>query len=110
MPASRAIGSCARGNLRPQLPSPWQPRLIQVSTQVEPVRVSFHTAQHAIVGAIHSAHLARAASLPELLKRLLEQARYFVLPPRRANRSFPRVVKRSARSKYPSKKCQSGLN
>lgn len=34
---------------------------------------------------------------------LLEQARYFVHPPRRAGRSFPREVKRS-RSKFPTKK------
>ena len=85
-------------------------RLMAQHAQVEPVRISFHTAQHAIVGAIHSVHLARAGTLPQHLQRLLEQACYFVLPPRRTNRSFPRVVKRSARSKYPPKKCQSGLN
>ena len=85
-------------------------RLMAQHAQVEPVRISFHTAQHAIVGAIHAVHLARAATLPQHLQRLLEQACYFVLPPRRTNRSFSRVVKRSARSKYPPKKSQSGLN
>jgi len=49
-------------------------------------------------------HLTRAGTLPQHLQRLLEQARYFVLPPRRTDRSFPREVKRSARGKYPSKK------
>jgi len=85
-------------------------RLMAQHAKVEPARISFHTAQHAIVAAINSVHLARAGTLPELLQRLLDQACYFVLPPRRANRSFPRVLKRSTRSKYPSKKCQSVLN
>lgn len=85
-------------------------RLMAQHAGVEPVRISFHTARHAIVGAINTVHLARAGTLPQHLQRLLDQARYYVLPPRRAGRSFPRVVKRSSRSKYPSKKCQSGLN
>ena len=54
-------------------------------------------------------HLARAGTLPKHLQLLLDQARYFVLPPRRPDRCFPREVKRSSRSKYPSKN-QSGLN
>ncbi len=81
-------------------------RLMARHAGVEPTRISFHTARHAIVGAINTVHLARAGTLPELLQRLLEQARYFVLPPRRTGRSFPRQVKRS-RSKFPTKKCQS---
>lgn len=78
-------------------------RLMAQHAGVEPTRISFHTARHAIVGAINTVHLARTGSLPALLQRLLEQARYFVLPPRRAGRSFPREVKRS-RSKFPTKK------
>lgn len=74
-------------------------RLMAQHVGVEPVRISFHTAQHAIVGALHSVHLARAGTLPQHLQRLLEQARYFVLPPRRCGRSFPREVKRSTCSK-----------
>ena len=85
-------------------------RLMAEHVGVAPVRISFHTAQHAIVTAINTVHLARAGTLPQHLQRLLDQARYFVLPPRRPDRSFPREVKRSSRSKYPSKKCQSGLN
>lgn len=84
-------------------------RLMAQHVGVAPTRISFHTAQHAIVGALNTVHLARAGTLPQHLQRLLEQARYFVLPPRRTDRSFPREVKRSSRSKYPSKKCQSGL-
>ncbi|EER60915.1 transposase IS4 family protein [Acidovorax delafieldii 2AN] len=81
-------------------------RLMAEHEGVEPTRISFHTARHAIVGAINTVHLARAGTVPALLQRLLEQTRYFVLPPRREGRSFPREVKRS-RSKFPTKKCQS---
>ena len=85
-------------------------RLMAEHVGVEPVRISFHTAKHAIVGALNTVHLARAGALPQHLQQLLDQARYFVLPPRRPHRSFPREVKQSTRSKYPTKKCQSGLN
>jgi hypothetical protein len=79
-------------------------RLMAQHVKVDPVRISFHTAQHAIIGVLRSVHLARAGALPAQLQHLLDQARHFVLPPRRLNRSFPREVKRSSRSKYPSKK------
>ncbi|MGN5824878.1 IS4 family transposase [Pseudomonas aeruginosa] len=82
-------------------------RLMAAHEGVAPTRISFHTARHAIVGAINTVHLARSGTVPALLQRLLEQARYYVLPPRRTERSFPREVKRS-RSKFPTKKCQSG--
>jgi hypothetical protein len=85
-------------------------RLMAQHARVEPARISFHTARHAIVGAINTVHLARAGAVPELLLRLLAQAQHFVLPPRRTGRSFPREVKRSTRSKYPPKKCQSAVN
>lgn len=78
-------------------------RLMAQHVKVEPVRISFHTAKHAIVSALHAVHLARAGTLPQHLQLLLEQARYFVLPPRRSGRCFPREVKRS-RSKFPTKK------
>ena len=45
-----------------------------------------------------------------LLQGLMDEARHFVLPPRRQGHRFPREVKRSCRSKYPPKKSQSGLN
>ena len=78
-------------------------RLMAQHAKVDPVRISFHTAKHAIVTAINTVHLARAGTLPQHLQVLLEQARYFVLPSRRTGRSFPREVKRS-RSKFPTKK------
>jgi hypothetical protein len=79
-------------------------RLMAQHAKVEPVRISFHTARHAIVGVLRSVHLARAGAVPEHLRWLFEQARHFVLPPRRQGRSFAREVKRSSRSKYPTKK------
>lgn len=79
-------------------------RLMAQHVKVEPVRISFHTARHAIVGALRSVHLARAGAVPEHLRWLFEEARHFVLPPRRQGRSFAREVKRSTRSKYPPKK------
>ncbi|RTK99031.1 MAG: DDE transposase, partial [Neisseriaceae bacterium] len=45
-------------------------------------------------------------TLPKRLASLFEQAHLFVLPPRREDRTFPRVVKPRP-SKYPRKKCQS---
>lgn len=79
-------------------------RLMAQHAKVEPVRISFHTARHAIVGVLRSVHPARAGAVPQQLQGLLEEAHHFVLPPRRTGRSFPRQVKRSTRSKYPSKK------
>ncbi|GGH67017.1 hypothetical protein GCM10010975_36420 [Comamonas phosphati] len=78
-------------------------RLMAQHVKVEPLCISFHTAKHAIVAALNTVYLARAGALPQHLQRLLEQARYFVLPVRRSGRSFPREVKRS-RSKFPTKK------
>lgn len=79
-------------------------RLMAQHAKVEPVRISFHTARHAIVGVLRSVHLARAGVVPQHLQWLIDEARHFVLPPRRQGRSFAREVKRSTRSKYPSKK------
>ena len=72
-------------------------------------RISFHTAQHAIVGLLGTASLATPGTLPQRLQQLLQQAHYFVLPPRRTDRVFPREVKNRAH-KFPTKKCQSGVN
>jgi hypothetical protein len=85
-------------------------RLMAQHAKVEPVRISFHTAKHAIISALNTAHLARAATLPRHLQLLIEQTRYFVLPSRRHGRSFPREVKRSSRSKFPAKKMPVRVN
>lgn len=85
-------------------------RLMAEHVGVAPLRISFHTAKHAIIGALNTVHMARAGTLPKHLRRLLDQARYYVLPPRRPDRSFPREVKRATRSKYPSKKMPVSVN
>lgn len=71
--------------------------------KVEPKRISFHTASYAIVNLLAVPSLDSAGTLPKQLVALLEQSRHFVLPPRRADRSFPRVVKNRA-PKFPTKK------
>ena len=76
---------------------------------VAPMRIGFHAAQHAIVGLLYTASLATPGTLPRRLQTLIEQAHYYVLPPRRGERSFPRQVKNRAH-KFPTKKCQSALN
>lgn len=77
--------------------------------KVEPQRISFHTASYAIVNLLSIASLDSAGTLPKQLAALLAQSRHFVLPPRRTERSFPKVVKSRAH-KFPTKKCQSSLN
>lgn len=71
--------------------------------KVEPQRISFHTASYAIVNLLNVASLDSAANLPKHLAALLAQSRYFLLPPRRTDRAFPRVVKNRAH-KFPNKK------
>ena len=77
--------------------------------KVEPLRISFQTASYAIVGLLRGASIESAATLPKQLVHLLEQSHVFVLPPRRPERHVPRVVKNRA-PKFPTKKCQPGLN
>lgn len=84
-------------------------REMAAHVQVEPQRISFHTASYAIVNLLAVPSLDSAGTLPKQLAALLAQSRHFVLPPRRTGRSFPRVVKKRA-SKFPTKKCQSALN
>lgn len=76
---------------------------------VAPMRIGFHAAQHAIVGLLYTASLATPGTLPRRLQTLIEQGHYYVLPPRRGERSFPRQVKNRAH-KFPTKKCQSAVN
>ncbi|WP_157991688.1 hypothetical protein [Caldimonas tepidiphila] len=53
--------------------------------------------------------LESAGTLPERLQALLAQSHYFVLPPRRPDRHFPRVVKNRAH-KFPTKKMPVSVN
>ncbi len=86
----------------------WMSKMAQ-SEGVEPRRISFHTAQHAIVGLLHTASLSTPGTLPQRLADLLAQARHFLLPPRRPDRSYPREVKNRAH-KFPSKKMPVRVN
>ena len=78
-----------------------QMRLMAQHLKVPPMRIGFHVASIAIIELLRFAPLESAATLPKRLSLLYEQARIFLLPPRRS-RSFPRVVKHKA-SKYPRK-------
>jgi len=84
-------------------------REMAAHAKVEPLRISFHTASYAIVNLLSIPGLESAGTLPKQLAALLAQSCHFVLPPRRPERSFPRVVKNRAH-KFPTKKCQSALN
>jgi hypothetical protein len=77
-------------------------RLMARAIKVEPLRMGFHVASIAIIEVLRFAPLETAGTLPRRLATLFEQARLFVLPPRRTDRSFPRAVKRRL-SKYPTK-------
>jgi hypothetical protein len=77
--------------------------------QVEPQRISFHTASYAIVNLLSVPSLDSAGTLPKQLAALLDKSRYFVLPPCRTERSFPRVIKNRA-PKFPTKKMSVRLN
>lgn len=80
-----------------------------VQANVEPQRISFHTAQYAILNILQFASLASAGTLPQQLALLMSQAHHFVLPPRRSERSYPREVKNRAH-KFPTKKMPVRLN
>ncbi|QJD66428.1 IS4 family transposase [Xanthomonas campestris pv. badrii] len=77
-------------------------REMAAHAKVEPQRISFHTASYAIVNLLAVPSLDSAGTLPRQLTALLAQSRHFVLPPRRTERSFPRVVKNRT-SKFPTK-------
>lgn len=84
-------------------------REMAAHAKVEPQRISFHTASYAIVNLLSITSLESAGTLPKQLATLLAQSRHFVLPPRRTDRRFPRVVKNRSH-KFPTKKYQSALN
>jgi hypothetical protein len=83
-----------------------QMRLMAQHIKVAPVRMGFHTTSIAIINVLRFAPLESAAMLPKRMEQLFAQAHLFVLPPRREERSFARVVKPRP-EKYPQKKRQS---
>lgn len=70
--------------------------------KVAPLRIGFHATSIAIIDVLRFAPLESAASLPKRLALLFEHAHLFVIPARRTQRSYPRVVKRRP-MKYPTK-------
>ena len=76
---------------------------------VEPQRISFHTAQYAVLNLLQLASLQSAGTLPQQWALLMSRAHHFVLPPRRSDRSYPRRVKNRA-PKFPTKKMPVRLN
>jgi len=86
----------------------WMRKMAE-SADVAPSRVSFHTAQHAIVGLLHTASLSTPGTLAQRLAHLLAQVHHFLLPPRRPERLYPREVKNRAH-KFPTKKMPVRLN
>ena len=84
-------------------------REMAAHAKVEPQRISFHTASYAIVSVLATASIESAGTLPKRLQALLAQSHYFVLPPRRTERHFPRVVKNRSH-KFPTKKMPVSVN
>ncbi len=73
-------------------------------------RMAFEASSYAIINILRFANLHAPSRIPKQLEHLLQHAHLYVLPPRRQHRpAQPRAVK-STHSKYPKKKCQSGLN
>lgn len=81
-------------------------RQIALTLQVPPQRLSFQWLALAIVGFLRLAPLERPGTLPQRLAHLCQQARAYVLPPRR-DRTYPRQIKLRPHNHYPIKKCQS---
>lgn len=77
-------------------------RLMAQKIKVEPLRIGFHVAAIAIIDILRFAPLETAGTLPRRLATLFDSAHLFVIAPKRADRSFPRAVKRRL-AKYPVK-------
>jgi hypothetical protein len=71
--------------------------------KVAPRRVSFSMSLRAIVSDWKWISEASPGTIPKHLKRLRSNLRELILPPRRSDRSYPRVVKKKE-SSYPRKK------
>ena len=83
-------------------------REMAAHVQVEPQRISFHTASYAIVNLLAVPSLDSAGTLPKQLAALLAQSRHFVLPPRRTGRRFP-SGRQKTRFQIPNEKNASQL-
>lgn len=70
---------------------------------LKPNQLSFTTCSLAIINLLLSMSLSSAGTIPRKLEDLQVQTRHHILPERRINRAYPRVVK-SNKNTYPIKK------
>ncbi|MHA3099379.1 IS4 family transposase, partial [Acinetobacter brisouii] len=70
----------------------YQIKYMAQRAKVTPLRISFHIASISILNILRLTSLDSAGNLPKHLESLLEKAKKYILPERRA-RSCPRVVK-----------------
>ncbi|MES3712092.1 IS4 family transposase [Pseudomonas putida] len=81
-------------------------QMVQMSRQcpgVYPCELSFTACSWAILGLLHGTSLNHPGNLPGFLADLQASAAQYVLPHRRPDRWFPRVVKQRP-AKYPTRK------
>lgn len=72
---------------------------------VPPSRISFTSSLSFILSEFVMCAVAQPGAIPKHLRNLRDNVARFVLPPRRSNRSSPRVVKFKERS-YPRKRSE----
>lgn len=76
---------------------------------VSPIRISFVTAAHHICFELLGYVFTAPGAIPKRLRKLREDVKRFILPPRRTQRSYPRAVKVKM-SSYPKKRRQAPAN
>jgi len=76
---------------------------VATEAEVEPTRISFITCLHLICDEWLWSVNAAPGSIPRQLKRLREDLKRYILPPRRPERRYPRAVKIKM-SSYPKKR------
>ena len=76
---------------------------IAAEAKVEPLRVSFVAALRLIRDEWLWCSIGTPGTIPKKLRKLRESLKYFILPPRRTTRRYPRLVKRP-KSPYPKKR------
>jgi len=74
-----------------------------------PNQLSFASSSMAVIGFLMTTPLTSPGALPKQYDALIDQLGYFLLPPRREDRIYPRCSKPKP-SKYPTKRNASQLN
>ena len=70
---------------------------------VAPIRISFVTAAHHICLSLLGYVFTAPGAIPKRLRKLRQDLKHFILPPRRSDRRYPRAVKVKM-SSYPKKR------